>query len=54
MTGKLYDRVKTAPFLKGQNIENFLDEVNETPDELALSAETKVGGNNKDDLVAKV
>jgi hypothetical protein len=51
---KLYDRVKTAPFLKGQNIENFLGEVNETTDELVLSAETKVGENNKDDLVAKV
>lgn len=33
---KLYDRVKTAPFLHGQNIERFLGEAVEPQDELPL------------------
>jgi len=44
---KLYDRVKTAPFLKGENIEKFLDETVEPTDELPLEAEPKeaIGAN---------
>lgn len=33
---KLYDRVKSAPFLRGEDIADFLDETPEPPVELAL------------------
>jgi hypothetical protein len=33
---KLYDRVKSAPFLRGEDIDDFLDETPEPPVELAL------------------
>ena len=36
---KLYDRVKTAPFLQGQDIEKFLGETVEPSDELLLEHE---------------
>lgn len=36
---KLYDRVKTAPFLQGQDIERFLGETVEPSDELPLELE---------------
>ena len=41
---KLYDRVKTAPFLQGQNIEEFLGETVEPPDELPLNEVEKLAG----------
>ena len=39
---KLYDRVKSAPFLRGQNIDVYLDESVEPADELALNTNEKV------------
>jgi hypothetical protein len=39
---KLYDRVKSAPFLRGQNIDVYLDESLEPPVELALDMDQKV------------
>jgi len=39
---KLYDRVKSAPFLRGQNIEVYLDESDEPANELALNSKEKV------------
>ncbi len=38
---KLYDRVKTAPFLQGQDIEIFLGETVEPSDELPLEQEAR-------------
>jgi hypothetical protein len=38
---KLYDRVKTAPFLQGQDIEIFLGETVEPSDELPLETEAR-------------